>query len=537
VSLFTGMPPPSATTETHVIAVNPPAALAERPRLFAALELAFPVAFRPSTTAGYPAAVVTLRGASSELRTDGPTGRHLPVILFDEQSPPGVPCGDIHLLAHDAVDRRLRGVTLFGQLPASPLRPGADEEVLAVEGSAPRWTVTRGAANVQRVAAALPELRPDENLRGALTAGCSIAIVALTHFLRATCAGSDFAPPPLRASIIFDDPNVRRPSYGFIDFRRLVEHADRHNYHAAMAMVPLDAGRAGRAAVSLFKRRPDRLSLTVHGNSHLKNELADVPDVPTALSVCAQALRRVAAFEARTGLRVDRVMTPPHGMCSEAVATGLAAVGFDALCAIHPRPWSEEAPYDAVLAAWEPATFAGPSAVIPRFPLQSTATDIALRAFTDNPIILYGHHQDLASGLGLLERAAQRVNALGEVQWMSLGAIAASNVAVRTQAETVVIRPHSGRMRVCLPQTTGRVIVEEPRDCGGALLGWSAGAAAPEGFGHPAAAPGGREIEIRLRLRCEVDPQTVPAPHWRPWPKLRRTAAELRDRALPLAGA
>ena len=529
------MSPISAGVERQVVAVSPGAALAARPRLFAALELICPVRFRALSQAPDPAAVVRLPGADAD--DVAPAARPRPTIVFGEAVHRGLRPGEIRLLRRESVDRRLRGIMLLGQLPSPRLQPSGDEEVLATDGSGPRWTVARATPHHHRVAAELPELGPKGNLRSALTSEHSTAIVALTQFLRAVCAESDFAPPPLRAAIIFDDPNVRRRSYGYIDFRRLVEHADRHRYHAAMAMVPLDAGSASRATASLFKQRADRLSLTFHGNSHLKNELADVRDLQSALSLGAQARRRVASFELRTGLRVDRVMVPPHGMCSESAAAGLAAVGFDALCAIHPRPWSEEMPHDLILAGWEPATFAGPSAVIPRFPLQSTSTDIALRAFTDTPIILYGHHQDVASGLDLLEQAAGRVNALGEVRWVSVGDIAASNFARHTSAETMRLRAYAGRVRVRLPAGVRELVVEEPAGANGTLRGWSVADSTTSDFGAGVPVEDARELEIRLRTRREVDPRHVPVPRWQPWPRLRRTAAEVRDRAMPLAGA
>jgi hypothetical protein len=460
----------------------------------------------------------------------------VPTISFHPGGSAGLRPAEIRLLPRERVDRRLHGIPLLGQLPCPPLAAAQDEDVLAADASGPRWTATRPSPARHRVAAALPELGAQDNLRSALTSSASIAIVALTHFLRGVTATADYRPPPLRASIVFDDPNVKRPSYGYIDFRQLVQHADRHGYHASMAMVPLDAGRADRMTVSLFSRRADRLSLTFHGNSHLKNELAAVPDVPAALALGAQARRRVAVFEARTSLRVDRVMMPPHGMCSESAATGLAAVGFDALCAIHPRPWSETRPADLVLAGWEPATFAGPAAVIPRFPLQSTSTDVALRAFTDTPIVLYGHHQDLATGLDLLEEAAARVNGLGPVEWASLGDIAAGNFALEASTRTARLRPYSGRLRVRVPDGVERIIVEEPRDCHGTLAGWSHGNSPRYEFGDAVPVSGDRDLEIRLRPRCEVDPALVTLPGWRPWPRVRRLAAEARDRALPLAG-
>lgn len=532
--LFNRMSQPETTTR-RLVAVSPADALARRPRLFGALEMALPVTFQPLGAVPDPAAIVELHsaGASPEGRTN--PRRVVPRIVFSDDTSAGGPLEDVRLREGDPVDRRLHGVQLLGQHPASPLQPhGEARDVLAVGRSGARWTLTRGPAEVHRVAGTLPELGPQEVLRVALQSEHSLAIIAIIHFLRNLCAEAAFRPPPLRATMVFDDPNVRWRSYGFIDYRRLVRHADTHDYHAVMAMIPRDAIRAHDATVALFRNRSDRLSLAFHGNSHTKEELLVPTDDVSATSLCAQALRRMAKFESRWGLPIDRVMIPPHGLCSERVAWALATVGFDALCAIHPEPWSQLPPADQLLAGWQPATFAGPLAVIPRFVMPSSQTEIALRAFMGNPVVLYGHHNDLASGLDLLEQAAARVNALGDVQWMSLGAIARSNVAVRAQEDALVVRPYSGRVRVRVPADQRTLIVEEPQNSGGALRGWSieAGAICDFGVAVPCARAG--EIEIRLHPQLEVDPDAVPAPAWRPWTAVRRTAAETRDRVMPL---
>ena len=388
----------------------------------------------------------------------------------------------------------------------------------------------------QRIAAELPELGEGEALADALLSERGLAVVTLVHFLRTLGAAREPAPS-LRATIVFDDPNVRWRSYGFIDYRRLVEHADAHGYHAAMAMVPLDAvvGAHG-ATVALFRRRADRLSLAFHGNSHVRNELLVPDDRAGALALCAQALRRVRRWETRTGLHVDRVMTPPHGMCSESVTAALAAVGFDALCALHPEPWSERPRPDHVLAGWGPATFAGPTAVIPRVPLYCSRAELGLRAFMGHPIVLYGHHQDLAGGLDLLEQAAAAVNSLGDVEWTSLEALARANVATRLDGELATVRPYAGRVRVQLPGRACRLVVTAPRYSDGSLAGWSAGSGPISPFAEAVACAGETEVEIRLRPRDEVDPAIVAPPGRRPWALVRRTATEARDRAMPLPG-
>jgi len=55
--------------------------------------------------------------------------------------------------------------------------------------------------------------------------------------------------------------------------------------------------------------------------------------------------------------------------------------------------------------------------VIPRIPLTSSDADLALRAFLGHPLIVYGHHEDVAAGLEPLADVAARVNRLGDVRW------------------------------------------------------------------------------------------------------------------------
>src|SRR5262249_11894069 len=154
-----------------------------------------------------------------------------------------------------------------------------------------------------------------------------------------------------------------------------------------------------------------------------------------------QAIRRVEGFEARYGLPVDRVMTPPHGMCSASVARALGAVGFDAVCAIHPLPWAERPPASRPLAGWGPAGVAEGCSVIPRPPPGSSDAEIGLRAFLDQPLVFYGHHEDLAGGLDRLAEISDRVARLGAPRWCSLGEIAATNFASRRMGDALRVRP------------------------------------------------------------------------------------------------
>jgi hypothetical protein len=391
---------------------------------------------------------------------------------------------------------------------------------------------------VDRVRALLPELEPGQVLY-ALLSQRAIATVAVVHFLRAVCAPVGWRPPLLRAAFVFDDPNLHWRSYGYIDYHRLVEHADAHGYHAAMAMIPLDAWSLHRPTAALFASRRDRLSLVFHGNDHVKHELLRPSDPGRALAMAAQSVRRIACFERRSGVPVDRVMMPPHGLCSRAVALALGGVGFDALFAIHPQPWSERPPSDPPLAGWRPAEFVDGCAVAARIPLCSSRASIALRALLDHPLVIYGHHEDVSGGLEPLAEAAALVNGLGDVRWTSVGEIALGNYSYRLEGERLAVRPHARRLRV-KPTAGARTLrVQAPAGTSGehGLRGWSIGAGPIHPFDEDVAFAGDTVVEVSLRGVRDVDPDRVAAPPWRPWPRVRRAATEVRDRALPLRPA
>ena len=516
------------SNDAIVVAVRPGSALDARPRLFAALAAAFGIRFRAwGEGCDLPDAVVVLGAATpAELAQLG-----VPVFAALDGAPGDAE--DVRVLDRCAVDRRVRAIVLAGERLGLPLEASDESaEVLAVAPSGPVWTRSRGRDAVHRVRVGLPELAPTEVLLEALSPRRALALLALVHFLR-SLTGRD-RMPPVRAAFVFDDPNLRWRSYGFIDYGRLVNHADSHGYHAAMAMIPLDAGRPSPAALALFRQRPDRLSLVFHGNNHVKRELMAQDDA-SAVALAAQALRRIGRFERRSGLDVDRVMTAPHGMCSPSVARALGAVGFDALCAIHPLPWSEQPPQDRLLAGWDPAEFAGGCAVIPRFTLDWTEAEIALRAFLGHPLIVYGHHQDVARGLDPLADAAARINRLGDVEWTSLGRVALGNYELRMSGDTALVRPFARRSTVALPDRASTLVVQPPRGAGPALLGWSPARGGPlVPFGAAVECTPGRPYELTLRVAGAVDPSTVAPPAWRPWPVLRRAATEARDRALPM---
>ena len=527
-----------------VVFVSPAGAISARPRLFAALAEAFPARFVDWTPGRHDGAGLIAIGPAGDVPVAAALPADLPVLALAGPPAPGTSAEAFTLGFGGGVDRRIRGITLTDRFAAPPLKGAAGEgnEVLAVAGSTAVWTLSRGPAELHRLRSTLPELGVGEVLY-ALLSRHQLTAVALIQFLRGLCSSEDWTPTPLRAAFLFDDPNLRWRSYGFIDYARLAAHADEHGYHAAMAMIPLDAGRPHGPTVELFRRRADRLSLIVHGNDHTKGELLATKDDAAAQAIAAQAIRRIQRFERLSGLAVDRVMAPPHGLCSEPMTRALGAVGFDALTAIHPLPWTETPPADPLLAGWRAADFVAGCPVVPRVPLGSTAADIGLRAFLDHPLIVYGHHEDVADGLDALAETAAVINRLGDVRWSSIGDIVTSNVEQRADGPGLRLRSFSRRLVLALGSDVSSVTVEPPLDSldDESLTGFSVRdprnapvPGPPLPFGRAAVLEPGhaRRLEIQLHGAADVEPGLVPAPAWRPWPKLRRAVTELRDRTI-----
>jgi hypothetical protein len=514
------------------VAVTPASAMAPRARLLRALEAAFPVDFVPHAAGDPPADGLLVIGDGAVPDAGVPALR-----LGDHDGPAPMmrPATDVVLERHAALDRRLHGVTLAGQQLGDPLDVDEGELVLgATAAGEASWTRREGPAPLDRVAGPLVVLDDAAPLRDAIHGPRTLSLIALVSFLRAVAEPGDVVTPPVRAAVLFDDPNLRRPTYGHIDFAQLVRHADEHDYHASMAMIPLDRRGAHAATVRLFRARADRVSLAFHGNNHEKDELLQPARLDEALVLCAQALRRIGAFEGAEQLPVSRVMTAPHGMCSPSTARALGALPYDGLCAIHPLPWREDPPADRPLAGWHPATFVEGCAVLPRVPLDWGPNSIALRAFLGHPIVLYGHHDDVAGGLEPLAEAAARVNRLGDVTWTSLGAIAASNHDVHVARGVAVVRPFANRLRVTPPAGASALTTVAPAEGADDLTGWSVDGSTVLAFGETLTRADDGPVTVRLHSRWETPAASVSAPRPRLWPAARRVGTELRDRLAPL---
>jgi hypothetical protein len=529
------------------VGVTPAQQLESRPRLFAALEAALPVRFEPrppDVFGGLDALLVLGEGDSGLIAA--PAGLPSLTLALPESLDPGEALDNTHT-AEAGLDPRLHGASLPDERLGAALSQagaGLDSEgatVLAACDGIPTWT-----RRVKDESALLipAELGPREALRERLCDGRSAALLPLLHFLRDRTEAIRWRPPAARAALLFDDPNLHWPSYGFVKLAELGAHAREHDYHVALATVPLDAWFAHPTALRALRESDGAISLLVHGNDHDGGELGRVATESDAISLAAQALRRVGAFGRRTGVTVDRVMVPPHEACSQAILGGLRRCGFEAITMTRPYPWVEFEPHSwlarpedaGALTGWGPAEFVEGVPVLLRHPIAGRSTaELTLRAFLDQPLILYGHHEDALGGPEALLERVEEVNRIGPAKWCSLSEIAATSFETRQDGAHLAIRLLTRKARIEISAETKELTVELPAvgiEPDQQVLSVSGEEINP---GEPLTVEPGASLEVSLSPINAIDPASVSPPPRRPLAVARRLASEGRDRLRPLA--
>jgi hypothetical protein len=528
----------SAGLTRPLVGILPATAAAARPRLLAALEQVFPVRFEGRNGDEIDGLDGAILFGDESAAAELVRRRRIPCLSFAETGSvaTAAPLGSVELSAGRHVDRRLRGRRFErSEITALPLaatpRP---EDVFATSSGRPIW-IRRAADGAGAYASALapPELQAGESIRDLLRPARFMPLLPLVHFFRELTAERQWAAPSLRASIIIDDPNLHWPSYGYVAFEQLARHARVHRHHVAMAIIPLDLWYADRRAVRSFREHSAELSLVVHGNDHVRSELTQARSEDEALELLTKALTRVVAFERRTGLEIGRVMVPPHGDCNDVMFDALARMGFDAI-SWSPKPRTETS-------GWCVADVApGGLPSIPRS-LLVDRDDVPFRAYLNQPLVLEGHHNDLASGLELLEEAADDVNGLGDVSWSSPSDIARTNFEAFRLDDSLRIRTFSRRVALTIPDGVERLIVEVPpyelQHDERVVVHHSGSGTSPVSaalFEEVSVSPGA--VEVRL-MRSRFESGRLTTTPGSPWPYVRRLLTESRDRTVPLTDA
>lgn len=437
-----------------------------------------------------------------------------------------------------------------------PVTPLPCEEPVASKAGHVFWIYRSEAQSaVDFVTVAPPKLADDQYLCQHLQAGQFLRLLPLFHFLHELTRDIAWVAPPLRASLMLDDPNLHGESYGFINFRDLVRHAKAHNYHVSFGTIPIDAWRIHSKTASIFRENPVEVSLLIHGNNHTCKELVTCRSDASRMELLAQAFRRIEKLEMRLGLEVSRVMSAPHSACTTNMLNFMLQLGYEAVCI----PWDSlfrYNPHDS----WNPTTGlnlvdfqGGGLPVMTRVRLRPEwnpqlrcypdwKTGIIISAFLSQPVIPLGHHLDAEGGMEFFAQVAETINCLGNVKWMDMKGISRSNYMTRVEGKRLQIKMYSRRITFSVPEGIQEVSVERPwlpEDSETELLLCKL----PQS--ETLELPSGKVSEgIAVQPRGVVEIITVPkktrhysdlpSPPFSPWPFARRFLTQGRDRVLPI---
>jgi len=467
------------------------------------------------------------------------------VILGDQL----VPCGQsstVEFSRHDMLPFSLRGRRIKTDeavaLKALPQRTG-NMTVLASKGGAPVWAMQDVEGRHHHyVAAMIPELKDGEPLFQYFHRGQFMQLLPLFIFLRALTGDRRWEQPPLQACFMFDDPNLHWRTYGFIDFAQMAAHAQRHCYHASFATIPLDTWFVHRPTASLFRQYREQLSLLIHGNDHIAQELANPSLEGEQNKNLRQALERIDELERRSGVEVSKVMAPPHGACSESTLGEMARLGFEAACVSRGslRHYNEPATWLRTL-GMKSSDVIGGLPVFFRFPLSGGCSNsVLIAALLHQPIIAMGHHHDVAEGLQPLADVAGFVNSFGTVRWADMKQISRAHYARRIDGRILHVRMLTRRVEISVPDGIRQILVERPwlQDAESTPLTWKhQNNGSPWKLHHPqeliAVLPG-QNIEIVAEPLPSplIDSKNIRTYHL--WPVVRRQLTETRDRMAPV---
>ena len=207
---------------------------------------------------------------------------------------------------------------------------------------------------------------------------------------------------PNYASIIIDDP-LLRDNYGFLNFRKLLHTMDQHNFHTTIAFIPWNYKRTDKSIATLFRERPDRFSLCVHGCDHTRGEFGKT-DLQYLDAKVKLATARMIEHEKKTGIPFDRVMVFPQGIFTNEAMEALKNNHYLAALNTETKPINGRLFSD--------------------FPFFQRYTPENLAGRDLNPAFVVLHHAYFKHGCGALTRLVDGLNSqTSNLKWDSVGNI------------------------------------------------------------------------------------------------------------------
>jgi len=239
----------------------------------------------------------------------------------------------------------------------------------------------------------------------------------------------------LFANLTIDDPFLIEP-YGSLSFEKLLRQMDVHRFHTTIGFIPRNFDRNEKNTVALFRNRPDRFSIAVHGNNHDRREFyrysSKASVEPFATKPLrehefnlTQALIRMNEFSRLTGVPYDPVIIFPHDMSPAPTLMLAKQLGYIATINGSNVPLDSEVPR-RIQMGFRPYNssfyaFLSLRRFQPRY-----YSELRMRAdlFLGNPLFLYSHQDLFEPGIETFNPMADLINNLcSNIEWGSLGKI------------------------------------------------------------------------------------------------------------------
>ena len=241
------------------------------------------------------------------------------------------------------------------------------------------------------------------------------------------------------ACLIIDDPLIR-PQYGCLNYKKLLEAMESHNFFTEIAFIPWNYKRSNAETIRLIHDNADYYALCVHGCNHLGNEFGG-SDYQEISNLASTALWRMEQHKRLTGLPYDPVIVFPQGHFSSVAMKVLKEQGYFAAFNSTLRATDrEDLP---PIEYQQPATFVYHDfpLFLRRYPKDKShfIQDLA----SGRPIIIVEHHHAFRNGYDKITALVDWINSFGNIKWASLLCIAENYLGYKSPITRQSAKPPS----------------------------------------------------------------------------------------------
>lgn len=250
-----------------------------------------------------------------------------------------------------------------------------------------------------------------------------VSLVPLVVFLRWAFRDSMWRPFEAGACLIVDDP-LLKATYGFCDFKTLLEVMNRYDFTTNVAFIPWNWRRTSASASEFFRREGRRFSVSVHGCDHTASEFGDT-SVDGLDGKVRLAQLRMREHEARTGIAHEPVMVFPQGVFSSRAPGVLKRHGFIAAVNTEVNPVDLAAGPTRIRDVWDVAiTRYGGFPIFTRRYSFHGLENFAFDLLVGKPCLIASHHGFFKQGCAEAVDLIRKLDSLkGQLTWRSLSGV------------------------------------------------------------------------------------------------------------------